>query len=133
MPPAETHQHEPMAWLPTTTCVLWGLLCLGLYFSGLLVLVQRRLFSYFTLTAGVCLLLLGTAKYLLGTQHAHSGHACAHPIVGKHPSWSKLVRVGVLLVPILGGLLLQGDGLGVLAARKRGVLMDPQAIRKRLV
>lgn len=128
MQSVEVHK-EPLSWLPTTTCILWGLLCIILYFSGLLVLVQRSLFSYFTLGAGFCLLGLGAAKYLVGDEPEDSTHH-HHPVGGLLSN--RALRVTVLLVPILGGLLLQGDGLGALAARKRGVFMDAGAIRSLL-
>jgi len=120
--------------LDVAGCFIWGGLCVGLFFGGVLILLQRPVFTYFTLGAGVCLLFVGYLKFIRGPVCPEHGPACAvHTHAASGMSWRALVaRITILILPLLFGLLVQGKGLNALAAMQRGVDFDAQDLIARL-
>jgi len=131
-----TKQERVAHLVEVAGCLAWGGLCVGLFFGGVLVLLQRPVFTYFTLAGGVFLLAAGYFKFVRGPAHAAHGLTCVCETHDHPPATFSRRRLAgqlaVLLAPVVFGLLVQGKGLNALAAMQRGIDFDVQALVARL-
>jgi uncharacterized repeat protein (TIGR03943 family) len=108
----------------------------GLFFGGVLILLQRPVFTYFTLAGGVFLLAAGFFKFVRGPVSPACGLTCVCEMQDHEPRapsrWRLAAQIAILLVPVIMGLLVQGKGLNALAAMQRGIDFDVQALVSRL-
>jgi len=134
---AQQDSANRLTWL--VLALLWGGLLVVLYLTGALErCYQTAPYFYFTGAAGVVLILL-SAKAALAILRGHSVHChCEGPshdhdtpgLVG-WPWWRQArsyLAMGLVLMPLVIGVLVPSRGLNALAALRRGGASDPQQI-----
>jgi len=115
---------------------LWGTLCIVYFLDGTLLLLQRDVFTYFTLSAGVFLVAMGYFKFVRGPAESASAMYCEAGGSGAKPArrgrLAIVAAAAVLAVPLALGLMVQGKGLNALAATQRGLGGDAQDLIDRM-
>lgn len=119
--------------------VLWGAYLVVMYLTGALArCYQTSPYFYFTGAAGVLLIILGI-KASFSLLRRRSGacqcEACGHdheaPALIRWTWWQNAkhhIVLGLVLMPLLIGVLVPSRGLNALAALRRGGASDPQEI-----
>jgi uncharacterized repeat protein (TIGR03943 family) len=132
----ENDKSRRLTWL--VLGMLWGVYLVVMYLTGALQRwYQSSPYFYFTAAAGVLLVVLAAKAALSRTPAACGCQSCAGdhkhgaPVIVRWSWWADAkdhVVMGLVLMPLLMGVLVPSQGLNALAALRRGGATDPQDV-----